>query len=150
MLTPEAASPASTKKKSGAAKKVSPAKPGAKKASPSAGAKVPKSGTRKSQAAAKRRGRKPIAAVRRGPAAPSAPSPDRYREIQQALIQRGYLQGEPTGVWGSDSVEALKRFQQDQNLQASGKLNALSLISLGLGPRRENPTQTVRPEVQQP
>ena len=65
-----------------------------------------------------------------------APTEDRYKEIQQALATRGYLQGEPTGAWGPESVEALKRFQADQNLTADGKLNALSLIAMGLGPKR--------------
>lgn len=66
-----------------------------------------------------------------------APTPERYQEIQQALIDRGYLQPPANGVWGQDCLEALKRFQQDQNLQPTGKLDSLSLISLGLGPRRE-------------
>lgn len=65
----------------------------------------------------------------------TAPTPDRYKEIQTALAQKGYLQGEATGVWNQDSAEALRRFQQDQNLQASGKLDSLSIIALGLGPK---------------
>jgi peptidoglycan hydrolase-like protein with peptidoglycan-binding domain len=66
-----------------------------------------------------------------------APTPERYREIQQALIDKGYYGGEPSGVWGTDSALALKKFQKDQSLQADGKLDSLTLISLGLGPRRE-------------
>ncbi len=65
-----------------------------------------------------------------------APTTERYREIQQALAAKGYLQGEPNGEWGPDSVEALKRFQADQNLHPDGKLNSLSLIAMGLGPKR--------------
>jgi hypothetical protein len=65
-----------------------------------------------------------------------APSPERYKEIQQALASKGYLQGEPTGEWGPDSVDALKRFQTEQNLMPDGKINSLSLIALGLGPKR--------------
>jgi len=65
-----------------------------------------------------------------------APTADRYKEIQQALISKGYLQGEATGQWGPDSVDALKRFQTDQNLTADGKIGSLSLIALGLGPKR--------------
>jgi len=65
-----------------------------------------------------------------------APSPERYKEIQQALASKGYLQGEPTGEWGPDSVDALKRFQSGQNLAPDGKINSLSLIALGLGPKR--------------
>jgi putative peptidoglycan binding protein len=65
-----------------------------------------------------------------------APTTDRYKEIQRALATKGYLQGEPKGEWGADSVDALKRFQADQNLTPDGKLNSLSLIAMGLGPKR--------------
>jgi peptidoglycan hydrolase-like protein with peptidoglycan-binding domain len=65
-----------------------------------------------------------------------APTRERYQEIQQALVSKGYLQSEATGEWGPDSAEALKRFQGDQNLTPDGKLNSLSLIALGLGPKR--------------
>ena len=65
-----------------------------------------------------------------------APTPDRYKEIQQALVSKGYLNDEPNGAWGADSSEALKRFQADQNLTPDGKLNSLSLIAMGLGPKR--------------
>ncbi len=63
------------------------------------------------------------------------PSPERYKEIQQALASKGYFQGEPTGEWGPDSVDALKRFQNAQNLTPDGKIGSLSLIALGLGPK---------------
>lgn len=62
-----------------------------------------------------------------------APTPDRYRDIQGALATRGYLKGAPTGVWDAESAEALRRFQHDQSLEPSGKVNSLSLIALGLG-----------------
>jgi peptidoglycan hydrolase-like protein with peptidoglycan-binding domain len=65
------------------------------------------------------------------------PSPQRYGEIQQALVTKGYISQSPDGVWGPEWSESLKRFQQDQKLEPNGKLTALSLITLGLGPRRE-------------
>lgn len=65
-----------------------------------------------------------------------APTADRYREIQQALIERGFLGGAATGVWNQESVEALNRFKREQNLKVDGKLDSLSLIALGLGPKR--------------
>ena len=65
------------------------------------------------------------------------PTPERYTEIQEALIGRGHLQGSATGVWGTDSVAALKAFQESQKLEATGKIDALSLIRLGLGPKRD-------------
>jgi hypothetical protein len=64
------------------------------------------------------------------------PAPERYKEIQQSLADKGYFAGPVNGAWGSDSVEALKRFQRDQNIGDDGKLGSLSLIALGLGPKR--------------
>ncbi len=58
-------------------------------------------------------------------------------EIQQSLATKGYFAGPVNGTWGADSVEALKRFQRDQNIGDDGKLGSLSLIALGLGPKRE-------------
>lgn len=77
------------------------------------------------------------------------PNTDRYKEIQQALVERGYLSGEPTGEWKQDSADALKKFQQDQKLDVTGKLDSLSLIALGLGPKR-TPAATPAPQAPQP
>jgi peptidoglycan hydrolase-like protein with peptidoglycan-binding domain len=63
------------------------------------------------------------------------PTPERYKEIQGALIAKGYLKGPATGVWDADSIGAIKRFQGDQKLDADGKIEALTLIALGLGPK---------------
>lgn len=62
-----------------------------------------------------------------------APTPERYRDIQGALASKGYLKSQPTGVWDTESADALRRFQHDQSLEPSGKVNSLSLIALGLG-----------------
>ena len=82
----------------------------------------------------------------------TAPTPDRYREIQQALVDKGYLKAEPNGVWDAQSSDALKQFQTDQKLSPTGKLSSASLIGLGLGPKTAssenigvpppNPTET--------
>lgn len=64
------------------------------------------------------------------------PTPDRYREIQEALAKKGYFHGDANGAWGPDSIDAMKRFQADQNLMPDGKISSLSLIALGLGPKR--------------
>ena len=82
-----------------------------------------------------------------------APTPERYQEIQQALAKKGYFQGEASGKWGADSDEALKRFQADQNLTPDGKINSLSLIALGLGPKRltaQSKSATTPPPAQAP
>ena len=75
------------------------------------------------------------------------PSTDRYREIQSALASRGFLSPEQaTGTWGQTSSDALKRFQQEQNLEASGKVNSLSLIALGLGPKHDAAVIVPKPQ----
>jgi peptidoglycan hydrolase-like protein with peptidoglycan-binding domain len=62
-----------------------------------------------------------------------APTPDRISEIQSALARGGYYQGEPNGKWDSNTVAALEKFQSDNGMNASGKLDAPSLQKLGLG-----------------
>ena len=85
---------------------------------------------------ARRKGKSRTAA-RRGRPRQLAPTPDRYKEIQKALADRGYLKSEPTGTWDSASQEAMRKFQNDQKLDPSGKITAASLIALGLGPKIE-------------
>ena len=68
----------------------------------------------------------------------TAPTADRYKEIQDALVSKGYLSsGEANGTWGTASAEALKKFQAEQTLETTGKIDSLSLIALGLGPKHD-------------
>jgi hypothetical protein len=122
--------------KQGSSKLVS-AKPGAKpaiaKSSP-AKATYAKAAPAKSTVAVK-------PAAKKAPVYPryysqQQPTPDRYKEIQQALADKGYFSGSPDGAWSATSTDALKRFQHDQNLNEDGKLDSLSIIALGLGPKR--------------
>jgi putative peptidoglycan binding protein len=81
-------------------------------------------------------------ARRRAPAVPavqSHPDQDRYAEIQRALVDAGYDPGGTDGVWGDASAKALQQFQQDQDLDPSGKIDALTLIRLDLGPKYDSP-----------
>jgi len=67
-----------------------------------------------------------------------APTPERYKEIQSALVAKGYMKPEDaSGAWNQASSDALKKFQSEQNLESTGKINSLSLIALGLGPKHE-------------
>ncbi|MBX9600925.1 MAG: peptidoglycan-binding protein [Bryobacteraceae bacterium] len=116
-----------------------PQKPAAKKSAwktpvkPSAKAPARTAGKPVSKKARNARYRAPRVSRPIGPMQPSA---DRISEIQSALAAKGYFNGQPNGVWNADSIEALKRFQRDQNLRDDGKISALSLIALGLGPER--------------
>jgi peptidoglycan hydrolase-like protein with peptidoglycan-binding domain len=67
------------------------------------------------------------------------PTSDRYKEIQEALVARGYLTTDDVnGAWGAVSTDALKKFQAEQTLETTGKIDSLSLIALGLGPKHDN------------
>ena len=125
--------PKKARAKKSAAHKTAPAK----KSGAAAPASAHKPGTTAKSAAT--RGKKPAPAKRvswRNRQA--SPSPDRYREIQGALAAKGFLKPEDaTGTWNQTSSDALKKFQTEQNLESSGKINSLSLIALGLGPHRD-------------
>jgi peptidoglycan hydrolase-like protein with peptidoglycan-binding domain len=62
-----------------------------------------------------------------------APTPQRISEIQSALAHGGYYQGAPNGKWDSNTVTAMQKFQSDNGLSSSGKIDAPSLQKLGLG-----------------
>ena len=115
--------------KAASSKKASSTKPASGKAAPSRHTAKSKRAVRPAHGSGK------AAAGTTWRSRQTVPTPDRYKEIQTALATKGYLHGEPNGVWGQESADALRRFQQDQNLQASGKLDSLSIIALGLGPK---------------
>jgi len=62
-----------------------------------------------------------------------APTPQRISEIQSVLARKGYYHGEPTGKWDANTISAMQKFQGDNGIDASGKINAPSLQKLGLG-----------------
>ena len=65
------------------------------------------------------------------PRATGIPS-ERVIEIQTALMNAGYLEGQPTGQYDGATVGAMKEFQAANNLPASGTPSALSLKKLGV------------------
>jgi len=76
------------------------------------------------------------------------------RGAQQALEQQGYQIGQADGVMGPKTRQALKKFQQDQGLHASGQLDQQTAQALGVpgGPQqaqtpdeRNNNTQQQQP-----
>ena len=62
---------------------------------------------------------------------------ERATEIQQALIKNGYLSGEPSGVWDSQSTAAMQKFQGDNGWQTKIAPDSRALIKLGLGPQQD-------------
>jgi hypothetical protein len=60
---------------------------------------------------------------------------ERATQIQMALIQKGYLAGEPTGAWDAPSIAAMQKLQADNGWQTKLTPDARALIKLGLGPQ---------------
>jgi peptidoglycan hydrolase-like protein with peptidoglycan-binding domain len=62
------------------------------------------------------------------------PEPERIQEIQQALVQAGYMNAQPNGRWDDQTREAMRRYQNDHGFPVTGLPEAKSLMKLGLGP----------------
>ena len=54
------------------------------------------------------------------------------REVQQVLVQRGFLHGRVTGVWGPETREALITFQRKEGFSATGSIDTRTVGALGL------------------
>jgi hypothetical protein len=67
---------------------------------------------------------------------------ERATEIQTALIQRGYLTGQPNGTWDAASIASMQRFQADNGWQSKLTPDARALIKLGLGPDKQTADAT--------
>jgi hypothetical protein len=138
------ASPAAGKRTSRTASRAA-SKSASQSATKPASKSTTKPYTRRLAASSRRGGKKPAAKqLTTWRNRQMAPTPDRYREIQEAMVAKGYLKPEDvSGGWDQNSMDALKKFQTAQNLDATGKINSLSLIALGLGPKRD--TASVKP-----
>jgi peptidoglycan hydrolase-like protein with peptidoglycan-binding domain len=91
--------------------------------------------------------------ARRGPTSPkmfnkrskSTAKPPRQRaiddsratQIQTALIHSGYLSGEATGHWDSETEAAMQKFQADNGWQTKLIPDSRAIIKLGLGPAQD-------------
>lgn len=64
--------------------------------------------------------------------AQQAMSSDLVRDVQRGLSTRGYDVGPQDGVFGDSTEQALKRFQRDQRLGASGQVDSQTLAALGI------------------
>ena len=76
-------------------------------------------------------------------AAPAGINSERATQIQQALIQKGYLSGQPSGVWDGQTTAALAKLQGDNGWQTRITPDARALIKLGLGPQQPPADQIV-------
>jgi hypothetical protein len=67
---------------------------------------------------------------------------ERASQIQMALIQKGYLSGEPTGAWDAPSIAAMQKLQADNGWQTKLTPDSRALIKLGLGPQTQTADST--------
>ena len=58
----------------------------------------------------------------------------RATAIQTALIKHGYLSGEATGHWDSQTESAMQKMQADNGWQTKLIPDSRAIIKLGLGP----------------
>jgi peptidoglycan hydrolase-like protein with peptidoglycan-binding domain len=71
-----------------------------------------------------------VAAKPKGQAAPTS---DRIKEIQTALQKDGSYDGEPTGKWDAATSDAMRKYQEKNGVNPTGKIDAVSLNKLCLG-----------------
>jgi peptidoglycan hydrolase-like protein with peptidoglycan-binding domain len=51
-------------------------------------------------------------------------------EMQQRLLDLGYQPGPADGILGKRTIDALKKYQRDNNLSVTGKLDNKTIINL--------------------
>jgi peptidoglycan hydrolase-like protein with peptidoglycan-binding domain len=66
----------------------------------------------------------------------------RASEIQTALIRSGYLSGEATGHWDSETEAAMQKYQSDNGWQTKLIPDSRAIIKLGLGPAQDSDLST--------
>src|SRR5262245_22979208 len=60
-------------------------------------------------------------------------TPDTVRQVQQTLQQQGEYRGRVDGVWGPATQAAVRSYQQQNNMNASGQLDPQTLAALNGG-----------------
>ena len=89
-------------------------------------------GTKPGATSKGRSGKKRAAVTRSAQTAASAKPSETLRRAQQALNAAGYKVGVPDGRAGKQTLSALRKYQADRHLPVNGKLDAVTLKSLGL------------------
>jgi peptidoglycan hydrolase-like protein with peptidoglycan-binding domain len=65
-------------------------------------------------------------------------SQDMVRQVQTRLQQAGTYGGRIDGLWGPETEAAVRSYQQQHNLNATGQLDGDTLASLNLGGTNQN------------
>jgi peptidoglycan hydrolase-like protein with peptidoglycan-binding domain len=58
--------------------------------------------------------------------------PDEIRQVQIVLKEKGFFTGEPDGVLGPRTTQALIAFQRQQGFEASGRIDSRTVTALGM------------------
>ena len=86
-------------------------------------------------------------------AAPSASelTPDTTQQVQQKLQQQGLYSGRVDGVWGPATEAAVRSYQQQQNLNATGKLDpdTIAALDMATNPNAGQNTGSAQPPASQ-
>jgi peptidoglycan hydrolase-like protein with peptidoglycan-binding domain len=75
--------------------------------------------------------------ARSKPASQRAIDDTRATQIQTSLIKSGYLSGEASGHWDSQTQAAMQKFQADNGWQTKLIPDSRAIIKLGLGPNQD-------------
>ena len=73
-------------------------------------------------------------------------SRDQIREVQRALLQKGYDAGPEDGSFGLRTARALRQFQKAQQLPVTGQLDDRSLAALQIGQRKAGEEKSTGPQ----
>jgi len=68
------------------------------------------------------------------PPGPRGIDDERATQLQKALIQSGYLTGQPSGHWDPTTEAAMQKLQADNGWQTKLVPDSRAIIKLGLGP----------------
>jgi peptidoglycan hydrolase-like protein with peptidoglycan-binding domain len=68
-------------------------------------------------------------------------SVEEIRQLQIVLKEKGFFRGEPDGVFGPQTRQALIVFQRQQGFQASGRIDSQTVTALGLSTRQQGGAQ---------
>ena len=91
----------------------------------------------------------PSAAPSQGAISPEGLSREQVMELQNALKAKGYEVGPADGIWGPNTANALRSFQDKQGL-SGGQLNSQTLSALGIDSTRYGNPQQNNPGAQPP
>jgi peptidoglycan hydrolase-like protein with peptidoglycan-binding domain len=71
----------------------------------------------------------------------------RATQIQSSLIKSGYLSGEASGHWDSQTQAAMQKFQEDNGWQTKIIPDSRAIIKLGLGPSHDSEPNSISPKI---